>query len=56
MLIKGIERYGVDNWVEIADFLGSKTANECEEHYYSYYYKSKTDKIPRTDILLITRK
>ena len=24
----------MDNWAEIADYLGTKTAHECEVHYY----------------------
>jgi len=42
--IIGIEKFGVDNWSEIADYIDSKTAEECEKHYYSFYYKSANHK------------
>lgn len=55
MLIRGIEKYGVDNWAEIADYLGTKTANECEVHYYSFYYKSSEEKCPSEEDIIIER-
>jgi len=44
-LIQGLEKYGVDNWNEIADHIATKTPKECEEHYYTYYYRSKQDRV-----------
>jgi hypothetical protein len=52
----GIERFGVDNWAEIADYLGTKTGHECEVHYYSFYYKSADDKAPGPDDIISTRR
>ncbi len=50
-----MEKFGVDNWAEIADFLGTKTAHECEVHYYTFYYKSATDKWPSLSDVIIER-
>lgn len=36
----GVEKFGVDNWSEIAEHIVSKSAEECEDHYYSFYYRS----------------
>jgi transcriptional adapter 2-alpha len=54
-LIRGIEKFGVDNWAEIADYLGTKTSNECEVHYYSFYYKTSEDKCPNPEDVIIQR-
>ncbi len=45
----------MDNWAEIADYIGSKTSNECEVHYYSFYYKSATDKTPSVSDVISER-
>jgi len=45
-LIHGIEKYGMDNWPDIADMVGNKSIKECEEHYYTFYYKSRLDFLP----------
>jgi transcriptional adapter 2-alpha len=51
-LMKCIEMFGVDNWPQIADTIETKTADECEAHYYTFYYKSAQDKVPRdTDLI-----
>lgn len=48
-LLKGISQSGIDNWVEISEQLGLKTPNDCENHFYSFYYKSQEDPIPRIE-------
>ena len=45
----------MDNWAEIADYLGTKTSNECEIHYYTFYYKSATDKTPDLNDVIAER-
>ena len=55
-LILALEKYGMDNWGDIADHLGgSKSPRDSEIHYYTYYYKGRTDKIPGGDGYLSTR-
>lgn len=35
------------NWVDISEqYVKSKNAEECEEHYFTFYYKSRADNIP----------
>ena len=50
-----MEKYGIDNWPEIADYIGSKTSHECEVHYYTFYYKSATDKVPFADDIILEK-
>jgi len=45
-LIHGIEKYGMDNWPDISDMVGNKNIKECEEHYYTFYYKTRHDYLP----------
>lgn len=55
MLIRGIEKFGIDNWIEIAEYIGSKQADECEVHYYAFYYVSQEQKVPRADAAVAER-
>jgi transcriptional adapter 2-alpha len=48
-LLKGISQSGIDNWIEISEKLSLKTAVDCEAHFYSFYYKSQSDPIPRIE-------
>lgn len=54
-LMKCIEMYGVDNWPQIADTIETKTADECEAHYYTFYYKSAHDKVPSEQDLIVRK-
>lgn len=37
MLLEGIEKHGLGNWKNIADYIGSKSAKQCDEHYWQDY-------------------
>jgi len=54
-LINCIEMFGVDNWPQIADTIETKTADQCEAHYYTFYYKSAQDKVPSEKDLIVTK-
>lgn len=45
-LLAGISQSGIDNWQKISERLGLKTPNDCEAHFYSFYYKSQDYPIP----------
>lgn len=49
LLLKGISSSGIDNWHQISDQLSLKTPEDCEAHFYSFYYKSQEDPIPRIE-------
>lgn len=37
LLIEGCEQFGVGNWKDISEHIGSKEPAECESHYHSIY-------------------
>ena len=43
--IEAISRLGFENWYEISRCIG-KGILECRNHYYNFYYKSKSDNMP----------
>lgn len=48
-LLKGISQSGIDNWPDISQQSGFKSASDCESQFYSFYYKSQEDPIPRIE-------
>jgi hypothetical protein len=54
MLIQGIMKCGLGNWIDISEqYVKHKTPKECEEHYFSFYYKSIADFLPKQDDCII---
>ena len=51
----GIEKFGIDNWAEIAEYIGTKNPEECEVHYYAFYYRSHDQRIPTPDLVICKR-
>lgn len=48
---------GMGNWIDIAEqYVKSKTASDCEEHYFTFYYKSKEHNLPDESDVIITGK
>jgi len=52
MLLTGIEKFGLDNWQDISDFIGSKSKFQCESHYYSFYYTHKSNMPEEKDLVM----
>eukprot|EP00158_Paraphelidium_tribonemae_P002745 Partr_v1_DN25633_c0_g1_i1_m4793 putative Transcriptional len=52
LLIEAIDMYGLGNWQDIADHVGTKTLSECESHYLRYYINSKKYPLPDLDVQL----
>lgn len=46
LLIEGAEMYGLGNWEDIAEYVGARTREECEEHYNAIYIKSEQYPLP----------
>ena len=46
LLIEGAENFGIGNWQDIADHVGSKSRDECEAHYLQVYVNSQTWPLP----------
>ncbi|XP_047342363.1 transcriptional adapter ADA2-like [Impatiens glandulifera] len=46
LLLEGIEMYGLGNWVEIAEHVGTKSKSLCIDHYNAIYMKSPCFPLP----------
>ncbi|KAG6695556.1 hypothetical protein I3843_09G104700 [Carya illinoinensis] len=46
LLLEGIEMYGMGNWAEIAEHVGTKSKEECIEHYTNVYMSSPYFPLP----------
>lgn len=47
-LLEGIRAYGLGNWVDVAEHVGSKGKTKCEAHYLGCYLNAKTSPLPDT--------
>ncbi|CAI0440238.1 unnamed protein product [Linum tenue] len=46
LLLEGIEMYGMGNWTEIAEHVGTKSKDVCIEHYNNVYMNSPYFPLP----------
>lgn len=46
LLLEGVEMYGLGNWSEVADHVGTKTQSQCYDHYMMAYMKSPCYPLP----------
>ncbi|KAI9142364.1 hypothetical protein BKA69DRAFT_1027557, partial [Paraphysoderma sedebokerense] len=46
LMMEGFEKYGMGNWEDVADHIGSKTKEEVEKHYYEVYVNSANWPLP----------
>ena len=51
LLLFGIKMNGIGNWHDIEKFVMTKTALECETHYFETYIESETAPLPPDGIL-----
>lgn len=42
LLMEAIDLYGLGNWQDIADHIGTKTLTECRDHYIRFYLNSSS--------------
>ena len=56
LLLNSIEKNGFDNWEDISDSILTKTKEECEAHYNSFYYRAKNCFIPLDNDIIIENK
>ncbi|KAI8881165.1 transcriptional adaptor 2 [Backusella circina FSU 941] len=50
LLIEAAEKMGIGNWQAIADYVGTKSRGECEQHYLDVYVSSPYWPLPRMDL------
>ncbi|KAF5778369.1 putative transcription factor MYB-HB-like family [Helianthus annuus] len=46
LLLEGIEMYGLANWNEVAEHVGTKSKSQCIEHYNTIYMNSPCFPLP----------
>ncbi|KAJ1921426.1 Transcriptional adapter ada2 [Mycoemilia scoparia] len=46
LLIEGLMQFGMGNWAQAAEHVGTKTKEECEEHYLETYVNSEDWPLP----------
>lgn len=46
LLLEGVEMYGLGNWAEVADHVGTKTKSQCYDHYMMAYMNSPCYPLP----------
>ncbi|XP_073021986.1 transcriptional adapter ADA2-like isoform X1 [Primulina eburnea] len=46
LLLEGIEMYGMGNWTEVAEHVGTKSKSQCGEHYNKIYMNSPCFPLP----------
>ncbi|KAJ1823454.1 Transcriptional adapter ada2 [Coemansia sp. RSA 2671] len=49
LLIDGLRQFGMGNWKDAADHVGTKTKEECEQHYNEVYVGSSNWPLPDMD-------
>ncbi|KAL0481300.1 hypothetical protein AKO1_012753 [Acrasis kona] len=50
LLLEGIETFGLGNWVDVAEHVGTKNKFECEYHYWSVYVDVDTFPLPQNNL------
>ncbi|KAJ8308734.1 hypothetical protein KUTeg_013608 [Tegillarca granosa] len=45
MLLDAVEQYGLGNWEDVGSHVETKSAEECEEHYNSFYVQGNIGKV-----------
>ncbi|KAM7492414.1 hypothetical protein LguiA_035335 [Lonicera macranthoides] len=46
LLLEGIEMYGLGNWTEVAEHVGTKSKSQCIDHYNTIYMTSPCFPLP----------
>uniref|UniRef100_A0A1D1XW14 Transcriptional adapter n=2 Tax=Anthurium amnicola TaxID=1678845 RepID=A0A1D1XW14_9ARAE len=46
LLLEGIEMYGLGNWAEVSEHVGTKSKGQCIDHYTTYYLNSPCYPLP----------
>mmetsp|Transcript_3538 Transcript_3538/g.12731 ORF Transcript_3538/g.12731 Transcript_3538/m.12731 type:complete len:625 (+) Transcript_3538:87-1961(+) len=46
LLLEAVEMYGLHNWAEVSEHVGTKSKQDCNTHYKEVYLRSKTAPLP----------
>jgi len=48
---------GLGNWKEVSDqYVKTKSPKDCEEHYYTFYFRSKEEHLPNQEDYIILQR
>jgi transcriptional adapter 2-alpha len=51
-LLEGLEAFGLSNWTDVADHVGTKTKTQCHVHYVERYLSSPSAPLPDLSVLI----
>jgi len=54
LLLEGIEMYGLGNWGDVADHVGTQPSEDCKQHYFETYLHSPYFPLPDMSKILTT--
>ncbi|CEG00111.1 Zinc finger, ZZ-type [Ostreococcus tauri] len=46
LLLEAVEMFGLGNWTEVSEHVGTKTKTQCHAHYFEVYVKSPSAPLP----------
>ena len=46
LLLEGVEIFGLSNWTDVSEHVGTKTKSQCQQHYVEEYMKSPAAPLP----------
>ncbi|ELP89432.1 transcriptional adapter, putative [Entamoeba invadens IP1] len=46
LLLEAIEYCGLGDWFGVSEYMGTRSAKECQEHYEKYYLEASTQPLP----------
>ncbi len=52
LLLEAIEMYGLGNWSEVAEHVGTKSKTQCHSHYFDVYVNAPTAPLPDMNKIL----
>jgi len=52
-LISNISFLGLNNWEDIGNKMENKTKDECEIHYYTFFYTESENPLPKEDSIIL---
>jgi hypothetical protein len=56
-LIQGIMKCGLGNWKDVSEqYVKTKSPQQCEDHFYTFFNKGKEDYLPADEDYIITQK
>lgn len=56
LLITGLQQYGLGNWQDVAEHVGTRYKEECEKHYLDTYINDRKSGKPCMPVSLSGRK